>query len=235
MGSTISSSQAAHTLLRQAHDRLYRLPRHFEGFRANLEFAEDAHLVKHGQVTLRSPRDLTMDLPLPESPHGWACQQIASLMGHRWHAPYHAGDGRFAVTLVDDEHHVQGQEIQFLDDPFASTYRLRNGAITSIERHIGEQRFVIAIQQVRLLENGQTLPLAFTATFWNTASSRLVRTEIYEDTYTFTQGVYLPEQRRVMVAEDGGLIARSLRFTDHVRLFPSETCSHLAHLNTHVF
>lgn len=222
MGPTISSSQAAHMLLRQSHNRAYRLPQDFGGFHANLEFAEDAQRVEQGQITIRSPRDLTLAMTLPEQQRAWATQQIASLIGHRWDAPYDAGDGRYTLTLQADEQHVQGQGIQFLDDPFTSAYRIRDGAITSVERQFADQRFAITIQQTRLLDNGQTLPQAFTVTFWEKASSRLIRAEIYEDAYTFVQGYYLPAQRRVMTAEDGGLIARTLRFTDHVVLSPGK-------------
>lgn len=207
----------AHALLQAAHEAGYRFPADFAGFSADIEISANGD-TRCGHVTLRSPRDLDLDLDSDEATLGWVRHEIGSMAGHRWPTPYAESDGRWTLTIDEEAAHPLGQLITVHDDPFDSSYRLRDGRIAQVNRQMGPTRFSINIQQHALTADGRTLPSAFTVAFWNTDEGRLTRTDSYQDRYVDIDGVYLPAQRRILRAEDGGVSVHELTVTNHVLL-----------------
>lgn len=210
----ISNDPAAHSALRKAHDAGYKFPAGFAGFAATLTFIEDGEAVT-GRVTVNAPREIAFDLAADEAALGWLRQEIGSMAGHRWPSPYEAGDGRWTLTLGDDAAHPLGQTVTVHDDPFKSSYRLRDGRITQVNRQMGETKFTITILDHQHATDGRTLPSLFTVTFWDAESGRLTRADAYADRYAAVAGASLPVSRRVVSSSDTGQVTREMILDDH--------------------
>ncbi len=218
----VRNDQEAHALLRDAHAGAYRFPEGFAGFEAGLTFTQDGQTTT-GTVRVRGPRAIELESAegLDEVALGWLRQELGSMAGHRWSAPYEAGDGRWTQTLGPDDGHPLGRQVLIHDDPFASSYRVRDGRIGQVNRQMGSTRFTITIQGHQTLADGRTLPAAFSVAFWDAEQGRLTRADVYADRYATVNGVELPAARRVATASDDGLTVRELVLSDH-RLLDGE-------------
>lgn len=202
----------AHRLLRRAYGANYRWPQGFGGFRASIYYACDQ---EHGAGSLevRSPSDIRLGETL-EGADGRLGQELASIVGHRWHLPYEEADGRHQLSL-DAREHPLGRLVRVDDDGMGSSYRIQGGHISQIYRKVGGKRFSIHIQERTFIGDGRALPVHFCATYWDIEQERLVRTEIYRDGYITVGDVYLPLSRRIATAEDFGITTRLMLFRDH--------------------
>ncbi len=205
---------AAHALLRAAHDATYHFAADFAGFAATVRFRQDDHEVE-GRVRVATPRDLALELDADEAAQKWVRQELASMVGHRWYAPYEQGDGRQTLTLGQDDGHPYGRLLQMHGDRFASSYRVRDGQISQVNRTMGPMRFSIHIQARVALAEGYSLPSDFAVVYWRGEPERLVRTDLYHDTYVAVGGSHLPAGRMVATAEDGGVTYRAMTLFDH--------------------
>lgn len=209
---TQTNNQQAHELLRQAHNHGYRFPQNFAGFKAVVNFTQNG-IPQAGEITIRSPREIALELNVDEEARTWLQRELASLCGHRWYAPYEQGDGRYALELGDEDDHPVGRLIVFRDDPFASSYRVGNGAIKEINRSMGTMKFRIHIQSHLPAAGDSILPEHFTVTFWSKDPQRLTRTDIYHDKYAAVNDIYLPIQRQVITADDSGEVVRRIELS----------------------
>lgn len=214
---TVANDATAHDLLRRAHARGYRFPENFKGFRAKIVFHKDAEQVT-GTVEVTSPREVTLHLETATENKQWAQREIASMAGHRWYSRFEESDGRYTLTLGPDDNHLRGRQILIHDDAFHSSYRVLNDAIIQINRTMGQAQFTINIQEHVILADNQRLPGHFTVTYWDTEQKRLTRTDIYSDRYRDVDGIYCPAMRRVITADDSGLVARRIELSEHVLL-----------------
>jgi len=210
----ITNDPAAHAVLREAHDAGYKFPAGFAGFAATHTFSEDGEAVT-GHVTVKAPREIEFEIAADEAALGWLRQEIGSMAGHRWPSPYEAGDGRWTLTLGDDATHPLGQTVTVHDDPFHSSYRLRDGRISQVNRQMGGTKFTITILDHQPATDGRTLPSLFTVTFWDIASGRLTRADAYTDRYAAVSGASLPVGRRVVTSSDTGQVTRELILIGH--------------------
>lgn len=210
---------AAHELLRAAHDAGYRFPPDFGGFRATVQFHGD-DTTATGTVEVRTSRELALDIDADENIRGWLQQEIASIAGHRWPMPYSEADGKYSLSLEGTGDHPLGQLIRVNDDRYDSSYRVRDGRITQVSRRIGGTRFSILIQDRVTAGDGRILPAQFTVAYWSVEENRLIRADAYTDSYAEAEGLHLPSLRRVITADDSGLVTRELRLLDHQLLEP---------------
>lgn len=207
----------AHVALQAAQEVGYRFPADFSGFSANVQIERDG-AVQTGRVNLRSPREIEIDLDADEETLGWLRQELGSMAGHRWPTPYAESDGRWTLTLEEGAGHPLGDLIRVHDDPFKSSYRLRAGEITQVNRQMGPTRFSINVHEHTQTADGRTLPAIFTVAFWDTAQGRLTRTDEYLDRYVEVDGVQLPAERRILRVEDDGISVRKLTLSGHTLL-----------------
>lgn len=221
---TVANDPAAHELLRAAHERGYRFPVGFGGFSADVTLNTDSS-TSEGTVAVRAPRDLILDLDVPEEDAGWVRQEIASIAGHRWPTPYEQSDGRWTLTLSEDAANPLGQSIKVHDDPFDSGYRVRDGKISQVLRKMGTMRFTITMLDHQPAVDGRLLPSLFTVTFWDTETDRLTRSDAYTDSYVVVDGVTVPSYRRVVTFKDSGQSVRELLLSNHKLLEAVATSS----------
>jgi hypothetical protein len=192
-------------LLRRAHEAGYRFPSNFAGFSATLRTsAGDAGVVT---VSGRTALELTID-GAPSDEAGWARDELASIVSHRWASGYDDGDGRWTK-------HTDGETVTILDDPFDSAYRLRDNHISEVHRTVGASRFVISVSERVRTADGRYLPVHFTVFHWSTETGRLTRADHFTDAFVLVDGVYLPSRRQVVSATDEGLKTRVLELSEH--------------------
>ncbi len=212
--SQIPTNTAAHEMLQAAHDRAYRYPEHFAGFKAALRYSMDEESLE-GTITIHSPDTITLELGGREGELQALQREIASLCAHRWYAPYSAGDGRYTLSLDENAQHPLGQLIIFHDDPFKSSYRIKDGSVVQVNRQMGTTRFTIHIQEFTSVEENRTLPRQFTVAYWDTNQQRLMRTTSYTDHYIPVEGYYLPTYRRIIIYDDKGVSTHIIEFSAH--------------------
>ncbi|MFN8663006.1 MAG: DUF3386 family protein [Thermomicrobiales bacterium] len=213
----VTNQPQAHAALQAAHEGGYRFPADFAGFSAEVQVEHDGE-TQNGRVTLRSPREIEIDLEADEETLGWLRQELGSMAGHRWPTPYAESDGRWTLTLEARAGDPLGDLIRVHDDPFNSSYRVRDGRITQVNRQMGPTRFSINIHEHTETADGRTLPAVFTVAFWDSAQGRLSRTDEYLDRYVEVAGVQLPAERRILRVEDDGISVRKLTLSGHTLL-----------------
>lgn len=207
----------AHAALQAAHEGGYRFPADFAGFSADVLVERD-DVAQTGRVVLRSPREIDIELDADEETLGWLRQELGSMAGHRWPTSYAESDGRWTLTLEASGGRPLGDLIRVHDDPFNSSYRLRDGRIVQANRQLGPARFSINIHAHTDTADGRTLPAVFTVAFWDTENGRLTRTDEYVDRYVEVDGVQLPAERRILRVEDDGISVRKLTLSGHALL-----------------
>jgi hypothetical protein len=196
-------------LLERAHAAAYRFPAGFAGFTASVHTsAGDA-----GTVVVRGRRDHEFTFTHTAGDADWAREQVASILGHRWPAPYAEGDGRYS-------HHTEtdgdpgGMLVRLTGDPMNSAYRVRDDEISEVHRTTGQVRFSIVISGSTHTAEGR-LPDHFSVYYWRPGDGRLIKADQYRDTYTEVAGVWLPTRRVITTADDDGLTTRALDLRDH--------------------
>jgi hypothetical protein len=213
----VTNQPQAHAVLQAAHEGGYRFPADFAGFSADVRVERDG-MAQTGRVALRSPREIDIDLTADEETLGWLRQELGSMAGHRWPTPYAESDGRWTLTLEEGAGNLLGDLVRVHDDPFNSSYRLRDGRIAQVNRQMGPTRFSINIHEHTQTADGRTLPAVFTVAFWDTAQGRLTRTDEYLDRYVEVDGVQLPTERRILRVEDDGISVRKMTLSGQTLL-----------------
>lgn len=200
-------------LLGKAHAAAYRYPAGFGGFAATVAMAE-AGWRAAGSLTARGPSQVEVALDADEHQRAWAAKELTSLVAHRWHQPYDAGDGRRPKAADAEGDHPLGRLVRLVGDPCSSSYRVLDGQVSQVDRQMGPMRFSIVIHERAPAPDRRAVPTTFTVSYWNTASGSLTCTDAYLDAYVEVDGVLLPRRRRVVTAADGGLVTRELRLSD---------------------
>jgi len=210
----VNTNAEAHKMLQAAHNRAYRYPQDFTGFKAVLHYSTDERNYE-GNIAIQSPNDIKLEMAGEEGELKTLRHEITSLSGHRWYAPYSAGDGRYTLSLDGNAEHPLGQLVIFDNDPFKSSYRIKDGSVAQINRHVGTTRFTIYVQEHVGVEGGHTLTSQFTVAFWDTEQKRLTRTLVYTDRYVPVQCYHLPASRRMIAYDDEGVSTHLIAFSAH--------------------
>lgn len=215
-----TAARQADELLAEAHAAAYRFPADFSGFVATVAVTGEGW-VAQGSVTVGGPSAVDLALDAPEDERVWSAKELASLVAHRWHQPYDTGDGRHQKEGGPDEAHPLGRLVRLVGGPHSSSYRVLDGHVSQVERHMGPMRFSVVVHERAPAPDRRAVPSTFTVSYWNTASGALARTDAYLDAYTEVGGVLLPRRRRVVTATDDGLTVRELRLSEHRILGPA--------------
>ncbi len=211
--SVVRDDPAAHAILRAAHERAYRFPTTFEGFTAAFTYADETQSAR-GSVEVRSPRAIALHAPeAPEPVREWITRELGSMAGHRWPRAYDDADGRWTLSLASQDH--WGHVIQVHDDPFASSYRVRDGRILQVSRRTDPVQFSILLLSHTAAPDGRLLPATFVVAYWYHEQERLIRVEAYADAYVEVEGTLLPSRREVTTTDDRGVTRRELVLTEH--------------------
>jgi hypothetical protein len=196
----------AYELLRQAQSVRETFPADFAGFKAELVFNNNGKEAT-GTLDYQPATGAKITLSgLSEETAGWVKQQLNSLLSHRRAGDFAKGEGRHPLTLPEDDHSPLGRRV-LVNDKLKSSYRVRNGQTTEVDRTMGD-RIVVTILSTLATGKGKFLPHHFVVNSFDVKTNQLLRTEMFTDEFAQLDNVWLPASRRVVFAEDGKLTAR---------------------------
>jgi len=210
---TIPDDPAARDLLRGAFEKTVRWPKAFGGFSANLR-CEEGGSVSSGRVTLRSARDVTVELD-NEDHKKWAEGQIGMMAVHRGPRSFEESDGKYSLTLGEEDHHPLGRLVLIHGDGMNSRYRIMDQRIRQINRSMERVKFTINVDESLITPEGKALTTRYTVFYFSPGDGSLRQVESYIDEHAVVDGIYLPGTRRASFNENGNVVTRLLRFENH--------------------
>lgn len=209
----------ARKLLREAVENTSRWGKEFPGFSAELT-VNDQGKSYSGSVTVKSPREVEVSLP-DEGLQKWAQSQIAMMAVHRSHRSFEDGDGRYVLTLGEEDEHPYGRLVYIHGDGMNSRYRVKDGRISQINRSGERMKFTINVEESLGTEDGKFLTTRYTVYYFSPQDGRLLQAESYVDEPAViarpgaTGKLYLPGKRRITFTDQGETVARTLTFQTH--------------------
>lgn len=203
----------ARELLRTARDVRGLWGNEFPGFRADLEvfYKNQSH---HGHVTVSSGGSVQVELG-ESSAKEWATSALSSLAMHSLSRDFDKTDGRYPITFGLDDHSPLGRLIELQQDPYHSSYRVRDNIIGQVSRRMGKQRFTIDVLHVAKDDRGRKTSEAFVVNTFENDSSRFVKSEAFRDEFVAIGDYRLPRVRCVIVTEQGGSWTESVMLSNH--------------------
>ncbi len=210
---TVPDDPQARELLRKAFENTYRWPKEFTGFAAELEVGDSGKMVR-GEVKVRPPGDVSLSLP-DEGMAEWAKGQIGMQVIHLRYRTFDEADGRFVLTLAEEDEHPMGRLVLIHGDGMQSRYRVRNARIAQITRTMGPMRFTINIEDSITLPDGRQMSGRYSVYYFNAQDGVLKQAETFSDWPEEIRGLYLPGRRRILSAEGGEVRVRTLLFSEH--------------------
>ena len=212
----VTDDPRARTLLREAFGNTGRWQPDFKGFTADLTVNVNGKEVK-GTVTVKSPKDLTVSLSDPEI-QKWAEGQIGMIAVHRSPRSFEESDGKHALTLGEDLDHPMGPRLNIHGDGMHSFYRISGGRITQINRQMPHVAFTINIEESAKTQDEKFITTRYTVYYYSPQDSKLTNVDSFTDTHTRVANSDLPATRRIISYENGGVVVKSLTFTNHSML-----------------
>jgi hypothetical protein len=184
----------------------------FPGFSAEIagvldgrEFAGTLTVDSHGRFEVKSDDETAIP---------WLKDQLGSLVMHRM-AP-RAPESRPVLRFADaDEIHPLGRLLAYEGGRMASSYRIKDGRITSVNRHFGALNMTILPLEEERTPEGRSLPRSYLVQYWNALNGTLDRTESVTDRWVRFGSWDLPAQHTVTTASASGLSTRSIELTNH--------------------
>ena len=165
--------------------------------------------------TARVSADGTVALDIDEK-HAveWVEDQLGSMVLHR-RAPTKKR-ARPVLRFADqDEEHPLGRLLTFVGGAMASSYRVRDGEITVVNRAIGPQHMTITVLGNQPNAEGKSLPRSYSVQYWDGKTGKLLRTQSIQNRWTRVGRFDLPTRLTVTTASQTGLNVRSLKLAKH--------------------
>jgi hypothetical protein len=219
--SNVKDDPLARELLRRAYEKTSRWGKDFPGFTAEL-IVNDRGKRAQGSVTVKSPREVEVLLP-EEGLQKWAQGQIAMMAIHRSSRPFEEADGKYTLTLAEEDDHPLGRLLYIHGDGMSSCYRIKDDRITQINRSMERIKFTINVEESLTTPDGKHLTTRYTVFYFSPQDNRLLQAESYTDQPAAVvwpgspqaSPLFLPGQRRVIYTENGETIVRTLAFQGH--------------------
>jgi hypothetical protein len=209
--SEVKADPAAYSMFRDACRARYYFPKNFAGFTADI-VANDNGKVARGAIyyDVNGSADLDMKDD-PGFTEAWAVESIAHTIGHRVGEDFCQEYGRYPLTFGKDDHSPMGRQVLF-NDLQKSSYRIRDGRITEVERTINNERRIITILEEEPVGEGRFLPHHFTVSYFDAKSQDLKRTEAYTEEYKQVDDIWFLSWKRITRVEPGKTIMRTIEF-----------------------
>lgn len=212
----VQDDPKARALLEDAFNRTARWQSDFRGFQADLRINVNGKETK-GTVTVKSSKDVTVDIPDPDL-QKWAQNQIGMIAVHRGPRSFEESDGKYALTLEGDDKHPQGTRLMIHGDGMGSSYRIKDGRITQINRKMPHVAFTINVEESALTQDQKHLTTKYTVYYYSPKDGSLQNVESFTDTHTRVGASDLPATRRIISYENGEVVTRTLTFENHTML-----------------
>ncbi|WP_447980356.1 DUF3386 family protein [Candidatus Nitrospira bockiana] len=215
-GTQVQDDPKARTLLKQAFEKTARWQSDFKGFTADLTVNVNGRETR-GTVTVKGLRDVTVSLPDPEI-QKWTEGQIGMIAVHRGPRSFDESDGKYSLTLGDDQDHPFGPKLFIHGDGMESFYRVKGDRITQINRKMPHTAFTINVEESAVTQDGKFLTSRYTVYYYTPQDRRLTNVESFTDSHVRIDASDLPATRRIISFENGEVVVRSLTFANHQML-----------------
>jgi Protein of unknown function (DUF3386) len=147
----------------------------------------------------------------------WVQDQLESITMHRAAGQQRSpGDPKPVLRFADEQpDHPLGRLLAFEGGHFASSYRVKDKQITTVNRVIDGQNMTITVLGNAENAEGKFLPRSYTVQYWDEATGGPLRTETVQDRWTRVGRFDLPERHTVTTASPDGFSVKSFRLLKH--------------------
>lgn len=176
--------------------------------------------------TVKVDADGGVTLDLDEEPFvEWVGGQLESITMHRAASQTPSADRpKPVLRFADDEvDHPLGRLLAFEGGSFATSYRVKDKQITTVNRVIDGENMTITVLDNDENAEGKFLPRSYTVQYWDEQSGEPVRAETVQDRWTRVGKFDLPERHTVTAASADGFSVRSFRLSNHKLSDPAES------------
>ncbi len=189
--------------------------RNFPGFTAKISGTVDGRPFD-GDVAVAADGAVKLKLDNGEL-EPWVEDQLSSITMHRAASQTPAADRPKPMVRFADEDldHPLGRLLTFEGGHFASSYRVRDGQIVTVNRLIDGQNMTITALDNKQNADGKLLPHLYTVEYWDADSGNLARTETVQDTWTRVGQWDLPARHVVTTASPQGFSTRAFQIDKH--------------------
>ena len=196
----------------------------FPGFRAEVSGEVDGRPFD-GKVSVRADGSVDVEADDPVA-KPWLEDQLASIAMHRRAEAEEGGDSASdrpapVLRFADDrDDHPLGRLLTFEGGRFASSYRIKDRQITTVNRHIGRQNMTITVLDNDRNPDGRFLPRSYLVRYWDDTTGALRRVETVQERWHRVGAWDLPASHTVTTATDAGLSVRAVTLSEHQLLGP---------------
>lgn len=187
----------------------------FPGFDGQISGTVDGRPFE-GKLTVAADGGVTLSLD-DEGLVDWVQSQLESITMHRAASQTPAPDRPQPVVRFADEDtdHPRGRLLAFEGGQFATSYRVRDKQLTTVNRLIdGKCLTITVLDNIRNAE-GRFLPHIYIVQYWDEASGKLLRTESVQDRWVRVGQWDLPRQHTLVTSSDDGLSTRDFTIRAH--------------------
>lgn len=147
----------------------------------------------------------------------WVEEQLASITMHRAASQAPSADRpkpvlRFADEQVD---HPLGRLLAFDGGHFATSYRVRDKQLTTVNRVLAGENMTITVLDNHQNAEGKFLPHVYTVQYWDEPTGKPLRSETVQDQWTRLDAWDVPREHIVTTASAAGYSVRSFRLSNH--------------------
>ena len=181
----------------------------FPGFSAQIEgdydgrpFSGTVQVDQTGKVELKIDQEVAAE---------WVEDQLRSIVVHRLESSH--ADKPVLRFADRDEQNPLGRMLTFVGGRFASSYRVKDGQISVVNRNIGPENMTISVLENEKTAEGKYLPHLYNVQYWDAASGDLKRTESFENRWQRTGSIDLPALNRVVTSAASGLTVRMFKLS----------------------
>jgi hypothetical protein len=170
-----------------------------------------------GTVTVAADGAVEVDLGEDAAMAEWIDDQLESITMHRAASQASAAERpkpvlHFADNQVD---HPLGRLLAFEGGHFASSYRVKDKQLTTVNRVIDGQDMTITVLDNEQNAEGKFLPHIYVVQYWDESTGEPNRTETVRDRWTRVEKWDLPVEHTVTTASADGFSVRSFHLSKH--------------------
>jgi hypothetical protein len=191
----------------------------FPGFTADVEIFWDGS-THRGSVTVRNRNKVALSFENAEAKQ-WVNEVVSSMIANAFRDSFDAKYAKLGVTFGKDDLNPLGQLLLVHGDRYETGYRIKDNEIRQILRANGERVLTIDILSVERDEQGRKLAQTYAAQYFSKEKMALQKTQTVQEGKVAVGDYLLPGYHYEVVNEDGGSRTRSIRFSNHSLLSPS--------------
>jgi Protein of unknown function (DUF3386) len=144
----------------------------------------------------------------------WVESQLSSIVMHRRVQTHE--DAEPVLRFADErEDHPLGRLLIFDGGQFASSYRVKDQAISVVNRHMGNSNVTITTLDSDRNPEGRLLPRSYVVQYWDAETGESRKSETIQDRWVRLGLFDLPESHTVTTASGAGFSARNFTLSKH--------------------